>query len=649
MHASGARAVRGKASGRRRSSNKEGGKRADQRERPTAGPAPSTPDALHAWLREHLEIDVPRDPVIAGHAAPFDYLVHAFFEGRGVWPVKRRKRKKEEGLGELSAVVAGVGGGSAGRRSAKPAPIDCVVWANRGGGKTFLGAVATALDLVFKRGIEVRILGGSLEQSKRMHAHLRALFRHRLLAPMVEGKITDRKLRLSNGSQVELLAQSHASVRGTRVQKLRCDEVELFDREVWEAAQLVTRSRRCGEVWVRGAVECLSTMHIPHGVMFGLVREAGEGKRRLFKWGVVDVLESCPAWRGCGGQEANGEVGGGGEGANGEVANGESGGGGDRGGGSGEGMNAGDGVKSHALISLPIAEGDSVEAERLGDLDACALLAECQGRAKQRPGNDEGVGVGHIAIEDAIAMKSRVGEAVWESEMLCLRPRRSDSVLPEFDSRKHVVKELPWEVGAESSGGRGIAGSAPRLEWYGGMDFGTRAATVVLWAAVDGEGVLWVVDEYVKEDALLGEHLAAMKKRAWPKVRWLGVDPAGNAMNDQTGQSAVNVLKSAGFGVKYRRSGITSGLDLIRARLRPAGSSDAGAGSGGGAVGPKLFVHARCERLVESMERYHYSENKEDVKPKKDGSDHAVDALRYLVLNLDRKDGALEQSGYTAR
>ena len=104
------------------------------------------------------------------------------------------------------------------------------------------------LDLIFKPGIEVRILGGSMEQSKRMHAHLSGLFRHQAIAGMLDGKITQTRVRLTNGSACELLAQSQTSVRGTRVQKLRCDEVELFDPDGWGAAQLATRSKQCGDV-----------------------------------------------------------------------------------------------------------------------------------------------------------------------------------------------------------------------------------------------------------------------------------------------------------------------------------------------------------------------------------------------------------------
>jgi len=220
--------------------------------------APRTPDQLHAWLRHVAGVYLPREPVLPGSTAPFDYLRHTFFEDRP-----------------------------------SGTPRDCVVWACRGGGKTYLGAIATMLDLLFKPGVEVCVLGGSREQSQRLHEHLRKLFDRPTLAPLVDGKITERRLALTNGSACDILAQSHTSVRGRRPQILRCDEVELFKPDVWQAAQLVTRTKRCGETLVHGAVEALSTMHEPGGLMSTLVTD--EGGRRVFRWGVVDTLANCPA------------------------------------------------------------------------------------------------------------------------------------------------------------------------------------------------------------------------------------------------------------------------------------------------------------------------------------------------------------------
>ena len=131
-------------------------------------------------------------------AGPRDYLQHAFFE------------------------------------DSHDRPRDAVVWANRGGGKTMLGAAATLLDLLFKPGIQIRILGGSFEQSQKMYEHLVALLERPVLRDVITQLPTQRRVELESGSTVELLSQSHRSVRGTRVHKLRCDEVEEFDPDLVE-------------------------------------------------------------------------------------------------------------------------------------------------------------------------------------------------------------------------------------------------------------------------------------------------------------------------------------------------------------------------------------------------------------------------------
>jgi hypothetical protein len=597
---------------------------------------PVNPVELRAFLRE-LGIVVPvRALSERGSTSPFEYLCFTYFEG-------------------LRFDESGVSLGEAARTSP-----DCVVWANRGGGKTFLSAVATMLDLVFKPGIEVRTLGGSLEQSRRMHEHLRTLFEKPSLAGLVgERGVTDKRLKLLNRSRAEVLSQSQASVRGTRVQKVRCDEVELFDPEVWSAAQLVTRSMACAGPWgavVRGSVEALSTMHRPMGLMWNVVQEAsttrglsggtlvmgGMGnanvnvnanvnanmnaeasmnadahedekyrRRVLFRWGVVDALEHCDATRACA---------------------------------------------------------------------QCGLNDECAGRAKTRSVDE----AGHVHIDDALRAKARVSVAQWESEMLCLRPSRSDTVYPEFDVAVHVMHErlempggaddqakalindplAPARVNAQGQVLRNFGpGALSNARLLCGMDFGLRSPTVVLWALLGSDGVLRVVDEMVASDRATGEHIDTILCSAWGEPEWVGVDPAGCNRSEQTKLSAVDLMRKAGLSVRAKRTTIEAGINLVRARLAPAlfrttarlggvsthaaaaESGDALAdgveglgGAGGVGIGPRLFVHARCVKLIESLSRYRYDEeNRENLEPRKDGSDHACDALRYLITNLDAR------------
>lgn len=490
---------------------------------------PTTPDELHAWVRRGLGLDVGRTAVSRGSTPPFAYLCHTFFDGG-----------------------------------------DCVVWANRGGGKTMLGAVATLLDLLFKPGVQVRILGGSLEQSSKMYEHLRALLERPLLAEwpgsggLLARPATARRVELVNGSRVEVLAGSQRSVRGTRVHKLRCDEVEEFDPLVWEAAQMVTRSGLCGDTMVRGSVEGLSTMHRAFGLMSKLVEpeKPRDGHPSalvpppvlpVFRWNALDVVARCPAELDCG---------------------------------------------------------------------PCVLWGDCEGRAKRA--------TGFVPVEDLIDQHRRTSDRAWSAEMMCERPGVASSVYPNFDPQPtgpHVTEHPVWEAVATVLG---------VLRWVGGMDFGVRSPHVMLWAKVSeanpGESAyavrVHVVDEYIVGEATLDRHVEAIAARAeangWPgagQLAWVGVDPAGNQRNGHSGRTDIALLRDAGYRVRSAGSRVHEGIEIIRRRF------DRGT----------LTVHPRCTGLIRALVEYHF--DPDDLgceEPIKDGPDHACDALRYLLVNLER-------------
>lgn len=316
----------------------------------------ATADDLHRWIRLFCNLNVPRVPVVDGHSAPFDYLVRAYFE---------------------------------------PAQ-DQVVHAPRGGGKTRLAAVATLLDLLHKPGVSVRILGGSLEQSMRLWEHLLPDLTH-AARDLIDKRLTKaQRITLANGSTCAVLTQSERSVRGLRVQKLRCDEVELFKPDVWEAAQLVTRSRELvvgssklvvkplttnyqltttNSAPVHGSIDALSTLHEPFGLMQGVLDRAEKNGTPVVRWSILDVLARCEAGRAC---------------------------------------------------------------------DGCALFDECGGVAKTRAR-------GFVPIDDAIRMKRRVSLEQWRSEMLCERPSVRAAVFPTFDLATHVVPHVHLNDDATTS------------------------------------------------------------------------------------------------------------------------------------------------------------------------------------------------------
>ena len=226
---------------------------------------------LKNYLKVFLDLNVPAKRMCPEHSSPLDYLWHAFASD---FDTQNRSG-------------------------------DAIVWANRAGGKTELAAVATLLDGLFKPNCQIRILGGSGEQSGRMYAYL-AGFLQKGFEPSLAGAIRKDKCRFANGANVEVLTQSATSVRGQHVQKLRCDEVELFNEEVFAAAKFTTMS----VPGIRASMELLSTMHRPYGLMQREVSAAVSAGVPVFKWCLWETIakctdrncSQCPLWEDCQGR-----------------------------------------------------------------------------------------------------------------------------------------------------------------------------------------------------------------------------------------------------------------------------------------------------------------------------------------------------------
>ena len=217
---------------------------------------PTTRRELHAYIRYFLGLWIPQRSVCRSHSAPFDYIAGAFLGGLG----------------------------------------DCIVWAPRAGGKTVGGAILTLLECIHQPGLAVRILGGSREQSEKMYQHMTALIDFRARhggsvqsAGLVEGTPLIGRTRFANGSEVGILTQSPKSVRGPHVPRLRLDEVDEFDPDIFQAALKITQS----VAGHRGRTEILSTMHRRYGLMAELVREHESRGFALLKWCIWEVIERC--------------------------------------------------------------------------------------------------------------------------------------------------------------------------------------------------------------------------------------------------------------------------------------------------------------------------------------------------------------------
>lgn len=218
---------------------------------------PRTKYSLRDFIRVFFGVTVPDKVATPGHATPMDYIWFAF-------NLDYEKTPQESG--------------------------DCVVWASRGGGKTKAAAIVTALDCLFKPEIEIRILSGSAYQAGRMYDYFRNFVQQNFPERIAEAKTWPAKRTIfKNGAAVEVLVQSETSVRGPHVHKLRCDEVELFKRRVFEAAQYTTMTSKG---WI-AAREVISTMHKTRGLMKDLIENAQQIHNPIFKWNIWEVSERC--------------------------------------------------------------------------------------------------------------------------------------------------------------------------------------------------------------------------------------------------------------------------------------------------------------------------------------------------------------------
>ncbi|RKY23978.1 MAG: hypothetical protein DRP62_04820 [Planctomycetota bacterium] len=458
---------------------------------------PRTKRNLKNYVKVFLGIDVPDKKICPDHNSPMDYLWHSF-------------------ASDFAAEAE--------------ANADAIVWANRGGGKTELAAVATLVDCVFKPNCQVRILAGSGEQAGRMYEYLTGFLRNGF-EQFLAGAIRKDKCSFLNGSSVEVLTQSPMSVRGRHIQKLRCDEVELFDEDVFNAAKFTTQSKN----GIGAAMEVISTMHRPYGLMQKICSSAERSATPIFKWCLWEVIEKCTD-RNC---------------------------------------------------------------------SQCPLWSDCRGRAKRA--------AGYLKIDDCITQMSRASRAGWETEMLCKRPSLENAVFAEFEPTVHV-QPVDYD---------------PNLPLYRSLDFGFVNPFVCLWIQVDNDGVVRVIDEYVRNRATVDVHAEQLKARTpsgEEQVAATFCDPAGAGVNDVTGTSTVRELRSYGITTRYRRSGILEGIELIRRAIR----------SGDGQS--RLMISPRCQRLIEAMQCYHYPDaSSVGELPLKDGVyDHPIDALRYFFVNYTR-------------
>lgn len=156
--------------------------------------------------------------------------------------------------------------------------------------------------------------------------------------------------------------------------------------------------------------------------------------------------------------------------------------------------------------------------------------------------------------------------------------------------------------------------------FHGGLDYGWNDPFCGLNAKLDKEDVLWVWFERYKSECPLEEHADYLPKTEHDYGR-------STKYHSEHNPEAIKKLKRAGFVVVRAKKDIITGIMAVNRRIN---------------TGKLKIIENRCPAIVGEAEKYRYPDKDESIVGDKpiDEDNHAMDALRYLVMGVDHRNAA---------
>lgn len=206
-------------------------------------------DLLHAWIKYHFRLDIPRVAVCHDHCAPFDFIADYIFDR-----------------------------------------IDFgVVVANRSGGKTLDFGVLDTLMAYFKDETEIATVGAIQFQAQKGYEYFKDFsaafpFVHNLKST------TMNKTDLANGSKVQILTGTMSGVNSPHPQLVFLDEIDLMIWQILQQALSMAQSKK----GVKAKTILTSTRKFANGPMQRMLDEAKERSAKVYMWCIWEVVEPLP-------------------------------------------------------------------------------------------------------------------------------------------------------------------------------------------------------------------------------------------------------------------------------------------------------------------------------------------------------------------
>lgn len=213
--------------------------------------------------------------------------------------------------------------------------------------------------------------------------------------------------------------------------------------------------------------------------------------------------------------------------------------------------------------------------------------------------NRENLPAEYLAALEALPeiMRDRMLNGIWRDN--------EGAVYTEFDEDMHVLD--PFEIPSDWKRLRAI-------------DFGYTNPFVCLWGALDNDNRLYIYREIYKANTRTSEHAANIKAMSGSENYFVSV-----ADHDASKRAE---LDNAGIKTQAAFKDVILGIQSVKNRLVQQGDSK-----------PRLFFFRDLKHILSEMYDYRWAQGSGRANMKEEPlklNDHAMDALRYMVMAVDR-------------
>jgi phage terminase large subunit-like protein len=215
----------------------------------------------------------------------------------------------------------------------------------------------------------------------------------------------------------------------------------------------------------------------------------------------------------------------------------------------------------------------------------------------------------HLTIEEQLNLKTKIPPHEIEARSKGIPSIGSGMVYPVSES---LITCDPFEL-------------PDSYYFVAGMDFGWKDPTALLMAAIDRDNdIIYIFHEYAMSEKTPEQHVFHLHNtKAKDYLNWIPIvhDPAGGASSQKDGKSLVTLYRESGFTRLHKANNSReAGVQKTLQRMQNG----------------KLKIFKTCTKLLTELRMY----ARDEEGMIKDGNDHLLDALRYLVMSGPALAGA---------